>query len=333
MSHPSPRQPLPIIHVGLGPWGQDWGSTVLPHNDLVRVVARVDADVTQAAVFNDDIPGFTSLAGALATTDAAAVLITAGIEAHHHLAHEALTAGKHVLLEKPFTVTLAEANSLVALAEQQRLALCVAQNYRFWPAAEAARAALAQDVIGEVVNARILFRRDHGAYAPSVAAPAGAPTGSILYQISVHHFDLVRALLGEVSQVTARHWPRACLPGRVTALSALLKLASGQVVEYSANQASTMPQTPWSGLWTIEGTCGQLRWAGGPEVDEQAFVEVTREGQRYAIELAAPTCSDRERVLGEFLDAVHGKTSQLAGSDNIATLRLVVAAAESLTEG
>lgn len=228
---------------------------------------------------------------------------------------EALAAGKHVLLEKPFVVNLKEAASLNALAASKGLVVCVAQNSRFWPAVKAARELLADGVIGDPLNARVLFRRDHGAYGPSVAAPQGAPTGSILYQIAVHHFDLVRALLGEVVAVTARGWERGTLPGRLTALSALLELRSGAIVEYSANQASTMPETPWSGIWTIEGTKGQLRWAGGPTAEPgEAFVEVTLEGTTRAVDIPAPQEPDRVSVLAEFLDAVlRRRTSPLQG--------------------
>lgn len=86
---------------------------------------------------------------------------------------EALAAGKHALLEKPFVVTLKEAASLNALAASKGLVVCVAQNYRFWPAVKVARELLADGVIGDPLNARVLFRRDHGAYGPSVAAPQG----------------------------------------------------------------------------------------------------------------------------------------------------------------
>ena len=326
------RETFPVIQVGLGPWGMDWARNILPEARSVRVVARVDAEPSRAAAMDDGVPAFTSLGEALECADAAAVLVTARIEAHHSLAEEALLAGKHVLLEKPFVVTLKEAADLNELAARKGLVLCVAQNYRFWPAVKVARELLANGVIGDLLNARVLFRRDHGAYGPSVAAPQGAPTGSILYQIAVHHFDLVRALLGEVTAVTARRWERGTLPGRLTALSALLELDSGAVVEYSANQASTVPETPWSGIWTIEGTKGQLRWGGGPTAETgEAFVELTLEGATRAVDIPEPREPDRMSVLAEFLDAVQGRrSSPLEGNDNISTLKIVIDAAESI---
>ena len=323
-------EPVPIIQVGLGPWGLDWARTVLASSDAVTVVARVDSDPERAASLGREVATYTSLGEALANTSAQAVLITARIEAHHGLAREALSAGRHVLLEKPFTVTVAQAQDLNELAANRERVLCVAQNYRFWPVIQAARELLAQQVLGDLENVQIRFRRDHPNYGPSVTAPAGAPTGSILYQISVHHIDLIRALLGEVREVTARRWQRTALPGRLTALSALFRLESGLLVDYNADQASRAVETPWSGEWTIEGTAGQLRFAGGPTTDD-AVLELTRDQTTSSLPIPEPTLGDREQVLADFVAAIRGGVeSPLAGSNNIRTLQAVLDTVESI---
>jgi Oxidoreductase family, NAD-binding Rossmann fold len=53
---------------------------------------------------------------------------------HAAVVREALLAGKHVLIEKPFTQTLEEAHSLVGIAEKSSRVLMVSQNYRFFAA-------------------------------------------------------------------------------------------------------------------------------------------------------------------------------------------------------
>ena len=62
---------------------------------------------------------FTSLAAAIEAVDAEAVLVTANLPGHVPLALEALRAGKHVLLEKPFAPSLDEARKVVELAEER----------------------------------------------------------------------------------------------------------------------------------------------------------------------------------------------------------------------
>ncbi len=66
---------------------------------------------------------------------------TGGIEAHGAVVREALEAGKHALVEKPFVETLGEARDLTRLARERGLVLAVAQNYRFGRSGSVRRAA------------------------------------------------------------------------------------------------------------------------------------------------------------------------------------------------
>lgn len=333
MSTPNAAVGIPTIQVGLGPWGRDWAQNVLPSTPELNVVARVDSDSTR---FDDlaavpPVETFTSLQEALLAVEAEAVLITARIEAHHVLAREALLAGKHVLLEKPFTTTIAQAEELNALAAQRGLTLCVAQNYRFWPVVQTVAELLARDAIGELRNVRLTFRRDHGQYPPALSAPDGSATGSVLYQISVHHFDLIRALLGEIGAIDARRWTNGNLPGRLTAFSATLEVSSGLLVEYSADQISHAPETPWSGLWEIEGSKGVVRWAGNASAGDDAFVELDTGAERVELPITELERSDRSAVVREFARAVRaGRPTPIEGSQNIKTIDAVVRAAASM---
>src|SRR4051794_12148934 len=113
---------LRIIQAGMGGWGRDWARTVLQPDDEVEVVASVDADAASLALAREqlDLPAsscFESLSVALKAVDAEAVLITASIAGHVPLAMEALKAGKHVLLEKPFAPSVDEARQVVELVE------------------------------------------------------------------------------------------------------------------------------------------------------------------------------------------------------------------------
>ena len=74
---------------------------------------------------------FTSLAEALTTVSADAVLITASLPGHVPSARAALLADKHVLMEKPFAPTVAEAQELIELAAKHKRLLMISQNCRF----------------------------------------------------------------------------------------------------------------------------------------------------------------------------------------------------------
>ena len=80
------------------------------------------------------------------------VVIATPNESHHPLAAAALRAGKDVVVDKPFTLTLAEARSLALIAKQQGRLLSVFHNRRYDSEVLATRAILGSGALGEVVH-------------------------------------------------------------------------------------------------------------------------------------------------------------------------------------
>src|SRR4051812_2053661 len=155
---------LQLIQVGMGGWGRDWAKNVLLPDADVELRACVDSDAESLELARQqlDLPPrrcFNSLASALAAGAADAVLITANLPAHAALASDALTAGKHVLLEKPFAPSLAEAREVVELAARHDRVLMISQNYRFFPAVQAVRELISGGSLGRVGAVSIDFRR------------------------------------------------------------------------------------------------------------------------------------------------------------------------------
>ena len=73
---------------------------------------------------------------------------------HAEITNAALYAGKHVLVEKPMAVTLAECESMVAAAEFNGKYLMVGHNMRFDPVHRRAKELLKNGVIGDVITFR-----------------------------------------------------------------------------------------------------------------------------------------------------------------------------------
>src|SRR5687767_5542359 len=157
---------LRIVQVGMGGWGQNWAEIAIPRaGKVVEPVAWVDADPASLAAAGKalTLPAdrlFSSLTAALEAVEAEAVLVTTTIAGHVPVALEALAAGKHVLVEKPFAPSVAEAERAVAAAAEAGLLMMVSQNYRFFPAARAAAALIASGELGAVGSIAIDFRRD-----------------------------------------------------------------------------------------------------------------------------------------------------------------------------
>src|SRR5215207_2623981 len=194
----------------MGGWGLLWGATVRRSADA-ELVACVDMDPASRARAQEklEMPAercFASLADALAAVECNAVLVTTFLPAHVLVALEALAAGKHVLLEKPFAPTLADARRVVDAAAAQSKILMISQNYRFYPAARTAAALVREGTLGAVGTINVDFRR----YANSAQLEGHrhyALRQPLLLDMAIHHFDLMRMLLGqEPQQVNCHAW-------------------------------------------------------------------------------------------------------------------------------
>ena len=164
-----------LVQVGMGKWGENWGTRVIQQSGDVELVACVDLDagVLEQARQLLNLPVercFLTLESALASVEADAVLITASLPAHVPLALASLNAGKHVLLEKPFAPTVAEAQQVVETAAQRSRVLMISQNYRFFPAVRAVTALVREGTLGSIGTVTIDFRRYKNA-----AVPEGQP--------------------------------------------------------------------------------------------------------------------------------------------------------------
>ena len=153
-----------LVQVGMGSWGRNWATRVIQQSEDVKLVACVDLDPEMLAQAQQllNLPPercFQTLESALAAVETDAVLITTSLPAHVPVALEALSSEKHVLLEKPFAPTLAEAQHVVKTAAQHNRILMISQNYRFFPAVQAVTAFVREEKLGSIGSVTIDFRR------------------------------------------------------------------------------------------------------------------------------------------------------------------------------
>jgi predicted dehydrogenase len=318
----------------------------------------VDSDPTTLATARDELrlPAdqcFDDLGAALATVDADAVLVTAPVAAHAPLAVQALEAGRHVLVEKPFAPTVAEAVKVVEVAHAVGRTLMVSQNYRFYPAARAAARLIHERQLGRLGFVRVDFRR--WANGPG-RSRHHALTHPLLYDMAIHHFDLMRMVLGQepvrvFTQVTDPPWSRFRDPA---AAVLTITFDGGTVVSYRGSWVSTGAPTSWSGDWRLECEGGEIFWTGrrgGAGVVDGDVVTVHRglhpepdarpgaepdgaAGRGVPAELPTLSYVGRAGTLAEFARAVAaGEEPECSGRRNLASLALAEAAARSVASG
>lgn len=79
---------------------------------------------------------------------------------HHPMCKAALEAGKHVLCEKPFTMTSGEARELVDLAANKKLANCLQHNLRYYPVVQQIRRMIEAGDLGEILIVQGTYSQD-----------------------------------------------------------------------------------------------------------------------------------------------------------------------------
>jgi D-galactose 1-dehydrogenase len=153
------RGPLAVGIVGFGKIARDSHVPAILGDD--RFALHSIADPAAAPTPVPRHPGIDSLLAAEAPP--AAVAICTPPQARYAVARTALAAGKHVLLEKPPTVTLGELEDLRALAEARGVTLFCAWHSQFAPAVPVAREWLAARTLERV---RIDWREDVRVWHP-----------------------------------------------------------------------------------------------------------------------------------------------------------------------
>ncbi|WP_235556740.1 Gfo/Idh/MocA family protein [Microbacterium sp. GCS4] len=334
-----------LIHVGLGGWGGNWARNVVPNEELITVAALVEPDQkTRRTVLAElglpDALGFASLAAALDAVESDAVLLTTPAVTHAPLAREALAAGKHVLVEKPFAATAEEAAALVATADDAGLLIHVSQNYRYYPAPRAARDLLARGAVGEVVSIDIDFRQWDNDLAVG-AHPHYAFPHPLLHDMAIHHFDLLRMVTGEEARAV---FAKSSAPSfskydDEAAAAVIIELDSGITVSYRGSWVSRGKPTGWAGEWRIDGADGEIFFTSrlGPIEDGAGDVVEVRDvasAERRALPLAATGLVDRAGSLHAFAhDILTGESTGHHGRDNVGSIALMEAATRSAESG
>ena len=334
-----------IIHVGLGGWGGDWARNAVPQVSDVEVAAIVDTDASTLsavarAVGIPESLGFPSLTAALAAVEADAVLVTAPAVVHIPLALEALEAGKHVLVEKPFANTTEEAVLAARRAEELGLVLQVSQNYRTYPAPQVVRDLLREQAIGELAAINIDFRHwDND--APRETHRHYAFPHPMINDMAIHHFDLLRMITGsEAKSVYAKVGDPSFSKYLEEASAAItIELESGLVVSYRGSWISRGRPTAWGGEWSIQGEDGEIFFTtreGANDDPTGDRVTILRPGETTPEAIRMPEFAfyDRPATLAQFARAVAGGPSpESTGRENLGSLALMEAAARSAASG
>ncbi len=195
-----------MIDVGLtgfGLAGRAFHAPVIRGVPGLRLAAILQRSGTQAAEQYPDVRIVRSVEELLSIESVRLIVIATPNDTHYPLARQCLTAGRDVLVDKPFTSTLAEAVSLVEFARQCGRLLTAYQNRRFDGDFQAIRQLVAGGALGRIVR----FETNYDRFRPQLRAGAwrekSGPGTGILFDLGPHLIDHALVLLGLPEAITA----------------------------------------------------------------------------------------------------------------------------------
>lgn len=255
---------LRIVQVGAAPSGigVTWLSLLQEAPDwelagIVELVPERLALALERAGLGAD-RGFASVAEATRAIDFQAAAVIAPSPLHATLSSQALEAGKHVIVEKPFAVTFEEARAVVDLAEERGLWVMVDQNYRYLRDMQALRRAVQQQAAGVPSFATVTFNCDWPARTYQAAMD-----NTMLLEMAVHHFDSLRFVFdADPLSVSGQTWrpPWTRYEGD-TWVAGTFTFPGELRAQYDGSLEAPGARDPWQGVWRIECERGALQLA------------------------------------------------------------------------
>jgi predicted dehydrogenase len=233
-----------------------------PEMKLHSILQRSPKPDDSAPADYPSLKHFTEYDEFIADSELDMVVLTTTPQTHFELTSQALRAGKHVLCEKPFVPTSAEADELVALARAEGRVLCVYQNRRWDADYVTATELVRSGKLGRVVEFETHFDR-YKAATPTgwKGATKTDQGGGAVYDLGTHLIDQVYTLFGRPHSVfgklTSQRDGRADAPEDETdGVTAQLYYDDGLValVRVSVMSVETLQPRFW-----IRGTQGSYR--------------------------------------------------------------------------
>ncbi|MEZ4827321.1 MAG: Gfo/Idh/MocA family oxidoreductase [Bacteroidia bacterium] len=268
----------------------------------------------------------------------------------HHHAHTlaALHAGKHVVVEKPFTITPGEAQELVDVAAEKNLMLSVYQNRRWDSDFRTLKQVIASGWLGRLVEIHSGYQRYRNFIQPNTWKEAPLPGAGIVYNLGSHLIDQALHLLGMPEEVfadirTQRTGGQIPDHFQITLFYNELKfnLMAGYLVREPGPRFKVLgtegtyikygmdPQEEMLKLGTLPVGAN---WGAEPE-SEWGSIHTTVGGMTVKGKI--------ESLKGNYMDYYQniyeaireGKPLAVPGSDGVRTIKVIEAAVKSFSEG
>lgn len=275
------------------------------------------------------------------------VVVATPNASHFDLASRALSAGKHVVVEKPFTNTSAEARELTELARSQNRLISAHHNRRWDGDFMTVRKILEGGLLGRLVEYESHFDRYRNEPRPGAWRESEGPGSGLLYDLGSHLIDQALVLFGLPNEVTADvrtqrdfakaadsfdlrlHYDRLC----VTLKATMLAREPGPRFTLHGTEGSFVKHglDPQEDALKLGGSPASEGW--GREPEEHWGIINTQAGGVHVRERVETLAGDYAAYYRNVADAIRGRAELIVKPEEAAdTIRVIELALESSAE-
>ncbi|MCD6365522.1 MAG: Gfo/Idh/MocA family oxidoreductase [Planctomycetes bacterium] len=335
---------IQIAVIGCGWAGRHHAEAIMSKgvDDRLRIVSAADADSSKLAecgrlwgLADDRL--YTDYRTMLQRDDIDAVSVCLPTNLHHESGLAVLESGRHLLMEKPMTVTVAEGRELVEAADSAERLLMVAESAVFqWSVREAARM-IRDGLIGRPLLARsslLVKNRGEDLGGRPWLLDADQAGGGMFMTNGIHAAAVMRRLLGEVNSVFARRvHPTDDLHNAIDTIVASMGFESGCIGEIAMSMNIDRYELP--SRYTIHGTDGTILAPRGRRLSRGFRVWAERfDNQSREIINPRPEWTPFQAELSHFADCIlQDRKPETSGRDQLRSLAIIEAGYRSIETG
>ena len=304
--------------IGYGYWGPNLARVIQASRccELAAIVDLSPARLAQAGLMHTGILLTVDCSEVVSNPSIDAVVIATPVNSHFDLALAALTAGKHVFLEKPMTLTSAEAIRLIEESERRQLVLMVDHTFLFEPAVLAISKFIGSGELG-----RLTFWNSERTNRGGIRGDA-----NVLWDLAVHDLSILDYVL-------------AAAPNAISAIGSASSDNGGlahtaSLTLHFQDTLTVRIHASWLGgqkvrRMSIEGEAGALRYNDLDPIQKLTFTSCNGLEQAQAVETEA--AEPLARAIHHFAECIATNGRPIAdGASALRVVRLLEAADRSL---
>ena len=188
--------PIRVGVIGFGVAGRIFHAAVVDAVPGLELACIVQRHGDEAAEAHPGVTIYRDAQQALDDPSIQLIIIATPNDIHYELARRALEAGKHVVIDKPFTIDSADAARLVELGRKHHLIVSAYQNRRWDGDFLTVKEILESGALGRLVSYESHFDRWRPVRKPQSWREAGTPGGGLLWDLGPHLMDQAVQLFG-----------------------------------------------------------------------------------------------------------------------------------------